>query len=328
MTERSTARERSQFGVETTPGTGVAANKRFTSIDVNPQPALSIQSVKAQGAKFATAAVPGKEFAKAPLTGIASYDELAYLLAGIVSPTSAQVAATSAYTHTYSPDTYNADAKKTFTVETGQTSRAQKITYGMISDLMLEFSREGAKVDGAMIGQAIEDDITMTASPTDIGLVPIMPDQLDVFLDPSYAAIGSSQLLRVPSIKWGLKGVSAPIWALNNAESSFVSDVEDDVVGTIDILMEADAAGMAELVAARDGDKRFIQIHAAGVADSIESGQDYDLNIDVCGVITNVAGYEDDEGLYCVRYTLDIAHDETWGQAWEAIVKNKITAIS
>jgi hypothetical protein len=58
----------------------------------------------------------------------------------------------------------------------------------------LTFNRSaGVTLGGAAIGQNIQDNITMTASPTGVEDVPILPTHLDVYVDNTSAGSGDDE---------------------------------------------------------------------------------------------------------------------------------------
>jgi hypothetical protein len=165
MTERASIFQTIQVGVETTPGTAVAALKKLTALSIEPAVNAEMLPFRAIGNKFRSLVVPGKEWVMAPLSGLATYTELVYPLSSVVSyaaPT--QQGATAAYKWEFEPDTDAEDTVKTFTVEQGSGLRAHRFTYGMVTGLRLEFSRNGIEISGEMIGKALEDDVQLSTN--------------------------------------------------------------------------------------------------------------------------------------------------------------------
>ena len=85
MAERTRLITATQLGVEVTKGTAVAANKKLMSTQIMLRPAGNINVFSPSGYKFNTVAAPGKEWATGDISGPASYNDLAYLLSGLVS---------------------------------------------------------------------------------------------------------------------------------------------------------------------------------------------------------------------------------------------------
>ncbi len=165
MTERATVFQTVQIGVETTPGTAVAATKKLSAIDFQIGPNIETKTYQALGQKFAALVVPTKEWTKLKLSGPITYTELVYLMASALAYAApAQQGGTAAYKWTSAPDTDGEDTRKTFTVEQGSALRAHKSAGALIAGLELVFSRDGCEVSGDLIGKALTDDIHLSTN--------------------------------------------------------------------------------------------------------------------------------------------------------------------
>jgi len=165
MTERASIFQGVQIGVEVTPGTGVAANKRLPSLSIEPSPKVETKAFRAMGNKFPSLVIPAKELVNAKLSGPATYDEIVYLLSSLLSYSApVQQGATAAYKWTHAPLINQADTIKTFTVEQGGAVRAHKFVHGLVTGLSLEFSPGGVELSGDMIGKALQDNVSMSTN--------------------------------------------------------------------------------------------------------------------------------------------------------------------
>jgi hypothetical protein len=82
MSERATVFQSTQIGVETVPGTAVDADRRLNASGFNPVPQTALTPFRPMGSKFNTVDVRGKEHTELDLTGVLSYNDLLYHLAG------------------------------------------------------------------------------------------------------------------------------------------------------------------------------------------------------------------------------------------------------
>lgn len=73
-----------QFGVESTLGDGAAANKRIQGLMVDIDPDIPTEDVMASGTKSPVGTVVGKEMCNLNISGLAGFNELAYLMASCV----------------------------------------------------------------------------------------------------------------------------------------------------------------------------------------------------------------------------------------------------
>lgn len=321
MPERSTISQSVQLGVETTPGTAVAASKRLGSIGFSIAPQTEIASRRPIGQKYPSLQVLGKEWSEADIEGGPVYTELPYLFASLLStPTVTQImdgaTATGAYRWTFNSTSFGDDAPKTFTLEQGSSSRAHRVTNGIISELSFEWSREEIELGGTLLARAIQDGISLTASPTSLDQIPVKPTDLSIYLDGSSAALGTTKMLRALSGEFSLSDRYVPLWVVDRAISSFATTIEGEPELEFSLTQMADAQGMESLTAMRNGETRFLRIEAVGP--SIYAGaspQTHRLRIDVAGQVSEVGEFSDEDGVYAIEWTFGGVSDPTWGKA-------------
>lgn len=328
MPERSSILQGLQLGVETTPGTGVAANKSFSSIGIGAAVSVDMQRFRPMGSKFATVVTPGKEWTESKIEGVGSYTELTYLLASVLKdPGAPTTVDTTARLYTFVPASKAEDTVKTYTIEQGGSVRAHKWSYGIVTDLSLEFTRDGIDVAGTVLGQRLQDGITLTGAPTAIQEKPMLPTDVDVYLDTSSAGLGTTKLTRVlkASIKIGSR--FNPVWVLNTANTSFVATVEGEPDAEIEITVEADSAGMALLTTMRNGTTQFLRIASISPDLAGSATAKYQLIWDAAVKIKDVSDFSDEDGVYAITWTLEMVHDGTWAKAMTVGIQNQLTAL-
>lgn len=324
MAERASIFQTVQIGVETTSGTSVAASKKLQSMMIEPGPKAEIQSYRSMGSKFPAIAALGKEWTEANVGGGITYSEIIYPLSSVlkaVTPTG-----TTAKSWVFSPATSAADTVKTFTVEQGSAERAHKFTYGLFNSMGMKFTRESAEISGSMIGAAITDGITLTATPTSIELVPVLPTQVKVYLaDLQSGLAGATALARALSVEWNISDRFGPVWVLNGS-TTWAAFVETEPKLEVKLLMEADTEGMALLTTMRAGSTKFVRIEAIGA--QIAAGPDtYKLTIDTACKIMDVDPFSDEDGVFAIGFSMSGFHDATWGKATEVTAVNTVAAL-
>lgn len=328
MPERASIFQTTQIGVESTPGTSVAASKALQSLGITLGIKPDIKTFRAAGRKYKALAVMGKEWTAGKLDGLATYSEIIYPLSSLVNYAApVQQGATPAYLWTFSSDTDGPDTVKTFTIEQGSSVRAHKCTYGQMVSLSGSISREEFRLSGDLIGQALTDGITMTTTPTLLDLVPILPTDFDVFTADTQAGLAAASALeRVLSVEWNLGDRFAPIWPLGTANGTgFPAMVEKEPATAVKIMMEADAAGMDLLTNMRAGSVFFLRLKAVG--DLIDTTYYYTYQHDFCLRVTGVDEFSDEDGLYAIGWNCELFHDATWGKAFEIQITNEQTAL-
>ena len=328
MAERSSLTQGVQLGLETTPGTSVPANKKFISMGIEPAIQVEPYRFRPMGQKFASIVVPGKEWVEADISGAMSYSEIIWFLASLLkAPSAPTTVDTSARQWTFAPAASSEDTVKTFTVEQGGVVRAHKFTNGLVTELEMTLNRDSFEVSGSMLGQAITDGITMTASPTTPPEVPMIPTEFNVFLDSTSAGLGTTKLTRVLEATIHVGDRFGPVWVLNSAQTSYVAVVETEPTCEITLLLEADTEGMAQLTQARAGSTKFVRIEGLSAALAGATTQKYRFAWDAAVKVKDIGDFSDEDGVYAIEFTFEQVYDAAWGNAMLATVINKETAL-
>lgn len=327
MAERATLTQGVQLGVESTPGTGVAATKKLTSTSIEIKTKADIKNFRPMGTKYSTTEVLGKEWTEFSVSGMGSYNDTSYLLSSCLAYAApAQQSATTAYLWTFAPSSSATDTVKTYTIEQGDSVRAHKLAYGSISEIEYTFTRDSVEVKGTGMGQKLSDGITMTASPTSIAEKPILPTDVDIYLDSTSAGLGTTKLTRAIKCSVQVSDRFGPVWVLNSANTAFVSTIETEPKAEIKLLVEADAGGMAILTDMRNTSTEFLRIKATS-ADNAGTAIPYQLTWDAAVKVKDVGEFSDEDGVYAIEWTFDQVHDATWGKAFTVNCTNTLTAL-
>lgn len=335
MAERSTLTQVVQIGVEATPGTSVAANKRLTSLGIEPSPHSEIDGFRPAGQKFRALHSLGKEWSESALTGRSVYTELIYPLSSVLTTGVITTPAGGALSRkwVFTPAVSAVDTPKTFTVEHGSSVRADKFSYGIVTELGMTFNRTACELSGSMLGRALQDNIVLTASPTVLPLVPVLPTQISVYADSDSAGLGGTKLTRVISAEVSIGSRYNPVWVLDAANPSYVSHVEVEPDVTMTLTLQADSNGMDILNDMRNGATKFMRIEAIGAnIDTNGTGGatadvPYQLDIDMACQVSDTGGFSDQDGVYAVEWTLTSVADPTWAKALEVSVVTNNTAL-
>jgi hypothetical protein len=326
VAERSSITQSVQIGVETTPGTPVAANKRLGSLGIAIGPATSFNNLRPIGQKYSSLNILGQEWAEAELEGSPVYTELVYAYASVVNtPTISQImdsaTPTGAYRWTFQSNTFGDDNPKTFTVEQGSAFRAHRVSNCILTEFGMEWSREEISLSGTWLAKAIQDGITLTASPTGLPQIPVKPADLSVYLDAESADVGTTKLLRALKGEFSISDRFNPLWVVDAAQPSFVATVEGEPTVEFKMTQMADAAGMANLLSMRNGATVFLRLQGKGPmiyeAADPEDNVYHQVTIDVAGQVSDVSSFDDEDGVYAVEWTFGAVHDPTWGKAFK-----------
>lgn len=329
MTEISSVTQQTQIGVETTPGTTVAASKLLQSMGFSWSPQVGNDMFVPAGTKYATVASKGKDWTQLGITGKPVYDEIIYPLssilgAGVVSTPDVTNAPT-ARQWVFSPSASQPDAAKTFTLESGNATRAKRAGYGIVTDLNLDIGRESVDLGGSAMAQGVTTGITMTPTPTALPLVPIVGSDFSLYSNATAAALGTTKLLRGFRGNWSVGNKVGGVWPIDQAQASYAAHVEQVPDPTFEFTPMADAAGEAILADLRAGTSRFIRIEALGP--NLGGTIRYRLAIDMALKVREVGEYSDEDGVWVLPFTFQLVNDATWGRPMQVTVVNTQAAL-
>lgn len=326
MSERASLLQGIQLGVETTSGTGVAANKKLQATSISTGIKAEVKKFRPTGSKFNTISALGKEWVEGDITGQLSYTDWVYLASsGLQYTAPDQQESTVAYLWANTPSHSAVDTIKTFTVEEGGAVRAHKFAYGLVNSLGYSITRDEATVKGKIIGQNISDAITLTSTPTEIPIVPVLPSDISVYMDTLYSDIGETKLLRVLKIDFDTGERFGTVWPIDAAQASFAAHVETEPTAEFKLLLAADAVGMGLLTSMRAGTKKFFRVEAVG--ETIEDTYTYKWTHDICATVTDVSPFSDEDGIYAIEWTFTATYDSDLTKAFSFSTVNKLTAL-
>jgi hypothetical protein len=330
MPELATVAQTVQIGKETTPGTGVAAGKLLQYIGFDLDPQIDMVAFRPMGSKVNSAVLPGKDFTNFTIAGQGSYSELVYVLNSLLKDVTPSTVDTTGKSWLYEPAARTEDTKARYTIEQGSATRAGKTTYGTVIGAELTWNRtDGVTISGAGWGQQYQDAITITPGPTTIEEAPILPTHLNVYVNDTFGAIGTTKLTRDFNAVWRCNDVVGQVWPLNSANASFASDVELAPTVQMELTAEADSAGMGFLTAARAGSVKYIRLEAMSTVLAGAATAFYKVWIDGAMKVSAVGGFDDSDGVKVVNWTLDAVTDSTFSAtAYQRItVVNKVAAL-
>lgn len=334
MAERQTVTQRQQIGLEVTPGTAVAATRRLGSMSINMGISTESAMFRPRGTKFATVQALNQEWTEGDLEGQPTYDEVIYALAGAVgTPVTSQImdggSPTGAYQHVFTPSSSELDVPKTFTLEQGDATQAERISHILITAFGLDVSRSEVGLSGSAIGRSVQTGFTLTPAltiPSD--QVPILPGQFCVYTADAAADLSepeATHLTRVISMNPSIGDRYNPAWFVNCQEPSFTTWTENPDGPTSEnaMTLEADAVGMGLLPSLRDGSTLYFRLVATGpeIMEGVEESR-YKFIWDMAVKAREVDTWSDEDGIWAIPYTFQMVHDGDWGKSQQITVVN------
>lgn len=324
MPDRAHINEVTQIGLEVTPGTSVIANKLLTSTSFTLGVEGEADAFRPDGHKWNSLVAPNTEWTSFRIEGRPTYTEMPYLLESICGAPVTTAAGTTGKKRVYTISDIAADTPKTFTIEKGSAVRASKLTYGLVTEMGMVFGRRnGVTLTGAGIGQLLTDGVTLTPTPTALPLVPILGRQLDVYIDPTSATLGTTKMLRAFAVEPAIGNKYGPVWPINSTVPSWAGHVELVPTGTLRIRLEADAAGMAYLSQYRTGGLIFMSVKAIGPI--YEAAFANEFTWEAALGIRRITDFgADEDGVTIVQYETEFVQDATWNKAMQITVQNGV----
>jgi hypothetical protein len=313
LAENATVAQGVQIGKETTPGTGVTGSKllQYTSFDLDPQ--IDTVGFRPMGSKIQSTVLPGKDFTNFSVSGQGSYQEAPYLFSSLLIDVTPTTVDTSGKQWLYEPTNRTENTKARYTIEQGSAVRAGKVTFGAVTGVEYTFNREsGVAISGSGFAQQYQDNITLTPTPTTVTEAPILPTHLNVYVNDTFAAIGTTKLTRDFNAVWRCNDVAGQVWPINSANASFAADVELVPTVQCELTAEADTAGMAFLTAVRAGATKYVRLEAISTVLAGSASSFYKIWIDGAYKVSSVGGFDDSDGVKVVAWTLDAVAESTF----------------
>lgn len=348
MAARASVVEHVQIGLETTPGTAVAANKQLSATSIRLIPKAEVDEFGPEGQKDKTLVTEVAEWSEAALEGRLTYEEFGYPLSMFYGVPTARaitdaslVAATGAYGYEWTATQTTLDTPKTATIERGSTYRAHRAPYCVAKDLGYSIQRRGGgpSISGALFGQRIEDGVTLTAAPTVINPNPVQAPQVNVYLNATAGAIGTTKLGRSSKVEWKRSGKFKDYWILDTLKTSFTEPVETTPDAMLTLTLEADASGMGLITNLRAGSTVFVRVEAVGPqlattaggwkiggGATITGNASYLFRHDLACKVQDVAPIEDQDGVMGGAWPLRVVYDATLGYSERFTLVNSLAA--
>lgn len=323
MADRMLVSEQVQIGIESTAGTAVVPTIQFGGLNIDIDTALEVDEFKPSGQLPVAIVAPRQEWAEGSLSGFPTYTEIAYPISNVLGAATITTpsGATNARRWLWEPDESTPWAPKTWTLRRGVAGgTAEEAAYVLLSGLGLSFSRTAApEISGDLFARRLDYTASLaTTGITSRALVPILPSQIDVYLDATSGGLGGTQLTRDFAFEWSISDLYNPIWTLNSSLPSFAA--HSIQAPTIEAMLRVgnDSVGTGLVANMREGSTVWVRLQANGGTDSIESGQDYSLTIDVPLKVMSAPSRADEDGLSVLEWSFRNVHDATWGK-WVSI---------
>jgi len=278
---------------ETVPGQALTtAMRRYLGIRVNDFGWDIERDVeRAAGYKAPTGETETTRVGNMDLEVRQDFNAMLPLLSGVFgAPTSAATAtatpSTVAYEHLFDINPRAADTMATFTAMWGDATHALQSTNVAFHGMTLGVQRDELSLSSNAILRAPVTGIPLpTTGVTEIPMRTARSSQCDVYLDTTWAGLGTTQLLDLyaTEIDWGDK--LEPDWVVNSNLNSFSELIEaEEIDYTQSLTVGFNSVGVAQINEALDGKMKFIRVVCRGA--DINGTDSYLMEIDTAVVLT------------------------------------------
>jgi len=328
---RASVNQAVQIGVETTPGTQVAASKRLPGMSFGLGPRMDSKKYRAQSFKFNTQSVIHKYWSEGQLDGPLNWDEIIYPLSTLFTPPTPTTPSggTNSREWLFKPLPQGNETLKTLTVEQGDSLAAQVATNVAAVSLGFEFASDDIMVKGDVIGRKLATG-TLTGSPTDLPQQIGSARKIDVYMSDTLGALGvtlfgsGNKITDAYKESFNIGKKLSPRWVHNTDYDSFKDFVELPVELGLNFATEHNAQSRSLFDEVVNSPKKYIGIRVQGPI--IEGSIRYMFEI---AAATKVSGLsdEDQDGTFGYNYETSPEHDATLGSAFWIRVVNTRTAL-
>jgi hypothetical protein len=324
MAGRATVNRQVQLGVETTPGTPVAANKSLPSLSLALTRAFETKEYRSLGYKPNTVSQIIKDYGSGTMTGPLNYTEIIYPLNSLVTGViSTPGGATLARDHTFTPAGIGADAFKTFTIQEGDTTAAREMAYCFFHEFGMTANNATAEITGSLYGR-LPTTAVLTPTPTSLAILPVNVREIDLFMDPTFAALGTTKITDHIETTFNISNKYGLKWVLNTSYTSFKDSVELAPTLSFSFSTEDNAQSRTLYDSLATNPIKYFRFQATGPI--IEAAINYKFQLNAACYIRATA-QQDSEGVWTYRYECMPTYTPTFPGAWSVVVTNNLTAL-
>lgn len=322
----------SQFGVETTPGTGVAANRFTPTLNWIFARMIEPKNFRARGSRINSTSVHHKKMAQGSVEGVLDYNSLMYQLSGIFNhPTRTQIGSIGAYQGIWTPGVTSADStRKTYTVEIGDATAVEEYNFVQLKGWDLEAGQDDFTSKSDAIGRYPEDAQTITASPTTVAERPVERNDVNLYMDDAVGSLGGTQITNAMEESLSLGDKFKEAFFHNRSAGEFEDVVETPYEPKFSFTTAHNAQSEAIVALVENNPYKFLRWEAQGALLGTHSSVDYYelIRIDMCGKFEGVEPMINDDEPYAYKYNFTLLNNATLGSYMKVTNINSIAVAS
>lgn len=256
-----------QIGAETTPGTAVAANRFLPTLNFNPKRDIQTKNFRGAGSKVTTSKSQGKKMSNGDYDGVLDYNSIVYILAGLFPFTVQPIGTSGGHQWTFICGARASDlGRKTYTIEVGDATAATRYAFAQLTSFGLNATQDDFSIKGNLIARYPEDNLVLTANPTTRTERPVDRDDVDVFIETTYAALSNrtNKITEVFAESLEIGDKFAPAFFHNRSTPQFADVVEKSYAPKFSFETAHNAQSRALLADLTNNPWRYIRWEAFG----------------------------------------------------------------
>ena len=319
MAIRANVNQQVQVGVEVTHGTPVAAVKLLDAFIWSGGLKATTKQNRGTGRQYPSASALLTEMSAGKITGPGDFAQLVYILATLYGGGTVALhsPSTTAYDWNWTPGLTGSYAAlaKSLTLQMGDATDAEQYAFLVFTGFGYSFDRkQEVTISGDWMAQTFTDGVSLTASPAAVEQVPMTGAQFNVYLDPTSAALGTTQLTAPLKVDYKASGYYDPFWPINRTNASFTDIVDKEKKHELKLSLEADSTAIAFKGSYLEvGARAYVRVQGQGPLIDVANSVHATFQHDMACFVSEMSEFGDEDGVYKVDYTLQVAEDTAWG---------------
>ena len=307
----------------TTPGT--PAYKRLNGFGVVLGATVEIETFAPPGALVPTIPLVNDDYSEGEVSGRVDFNGLAYVLSGLFGEATVTPAGT-AFEWVWAWNGRDPNDPVSYTIQSGFDDSADLATGFIFNTLEISGGREdGFEISGEGLARALTAGNLMAGTVTDVPAVPAGAVFGNIFLDNTWAGLGTTQLLYAYEMELAIGERMGRIRPINKSKSSDgVVDISDQE-HTLALTLGRNAVADAQLAKLRAGQQVFPRVQWEG--DIIAATDRYLFEVDCCLIYSEVGMPDNVQEASTREFTGRIAIDPVSGNAIQVRLVNTVAAL-
>lgn len=321
----------SQFGTETIPGTSVPANRFTPTLNWILARTIEPKTFRSRGSRVPTSHVHHKKMAGGNVEGVLDYNSIMYILSGLFPhPIRTQIGAIGAFQGIWTPGLRTQDAsRKTYTVEIGDDDEVEEYSFVQLKGLDIESGQDDFTIKSDAIARYPVEDI-ITEMPTSVAERPVERNDVNVYIDTTYAGLGTTQVTAAQSESLTLGDKFREAFFHNRTAGEFEDVVDTPYEPKFSLETAHNAQSQTLLAAVDTNPYKFIRWEAQGSLLGNYAATDYFemIRIDMCAKYDGVEPMVEDDSPYAYKFNFSLLPNTSLGSYMRVTNINSIAVAS